>query len=141
MHRSHRALRTFFVFFVLLSALTASAQSTIVRGTLLDSLTRESEPYATIRVYKQADKKQAVAMSVTDDDGRFAQTVKGKGTFTVVFSSVGKAALSRNIVLNGEPEVDMGTLLMNGGFPEEGQVCTTTPRCWPTWRWWRRCRW
>ena len=113
MHRSHRALRTFFVFFVLLSALTASAQSTIVRGTLLDSLTRESEPYATIRVYKQADKKQAVAMSVTDDDGRFAQTVKGKGTFTVVFSSVGKAALSRNIVLNGEPEVDMGTLLMH----------------------------
>ena len=122
MHNLIRTPRFLLVFTLLLTAASASAQSTTIRGTLLDSLTRESEPFATVRVYKQADQKQAVGMSVSDADGHFAQTVKGKGQFTIVFSSVGKAALSRSVVLNGEPEINLGTLLMRDDAEMLGNV-------------------
>ncbi len=106
------ARRAITLCFFLLTTMVVSAQSTIIKGELLDSLTREGEPYATVRVYKQSNEKQAVAMSVTDLDGRFSQPVKGKGAFVVIFSSVGKGTLRRNVTLGGEAEINLGTLLM-----------------------------
>ena len=44
-------------------SLTISAQTTIVKGILADSLTKECEPYATIRVYKAKDKTKFLLQS------------------------------------------------------------------------------
>ena len=39
----------------LLATAGVQAQKTIVKGVVLDSLTQEGEPFATIRIYKQGN--------------------------------------------------------------------------------------
>lgn len=54
-------------------AITTHGQTSTISGVLLDSLTHEGEPYATIRVYKGKKSETPVAMSVTAEDGKFSQ--------------------------------------------------------------------
>ena len=51
-----------------------SAQ-TIIKGVVKDSISGESEPYATVRVFKVTDMEKAVAMSLTDIDGKIKQEI------------------------------------------------------------------
>ena len=66
------------------------AQDIKIQGVVVDSLTREGEPFATIRVYKANNDKEPVAMGTTDLEGRFEQAVKQAGDYRVLFSSVGR---------------------------------------------------
>lgn len=69
---------------LMMAAITAHGQTSVVSGELLDSLTHEGEPYATIRVYKGKKSEKPVAMSTTDMKGKFSQTVTGQGDYLVV---------------------------------------------------------
>ena len=89
------------------------AQKAVVKGLLLDSLTNEGEPFATVRVYRLDKREKPVAMSVTDMDGRFNQEVKGKGDFEILFSSVGKSNRWVPFSLNGESSVDLDTIYIS----------------------------
>lgn len=94
-------------------ALVANAQTT-VKGILVDSISREGEPYATVRIYNAQNQKQGaqpVAMALTANDGKFNTVVKTKGNFVAIASSVGKAPATRPFSINGEKEIDLGTLL------------------------------
>lgn len=94
-------------------ALNIDAQTT-VKGVLQDSLTHEGEPYATVRIYPQSEVKAKgtpAAMALTDADGKFQTVVNKKGQFVAIATSVGKAAVSRPFAINGEKEIDLGTLL------------------------------
>lgn len=66
------------------------AQEIKIQGVVVDSLTREGEPFATIRVYKANIDKEPVAMGTTDLEGRFEQAVKRAGDYRVLFSSIGR---------------------------------------------------
>lgn len=66
------------------------AQDIKIQGVVVDSLTHEGEPFATIRVYKANDDKEPVAMGTTDLEGRFEQAVKRTGDYRVLFTSVGR---------------------------------------------------
>jgi hypothetical protein len=89
---------------------TISAQGTLIKGVLADSLTHETEPFATIHVFKAKDMNKTVAMSVTDADGKIAQEVNGKGTFVITFSSVGKMTVNKTVILNGQKELSLDTV-------------------------------
>lgn len=90
---------------------SAAAQTTIIKGLLMDSVTHEGEPYATVRVYKGASTKgDADAMSVTDANGNISQKVNGKGRYTIVMSSVGRKTIRRSVSLNGQRTFDLGTM-------------------------------
>lgn len=89
----------------------ATAQTTIVKGVLQDSVTHEGEPYATVRVYKGTSTKgSADAMSVTDADGNILQKVTGRGRYTIVISSVGRKTIVRQLMLEGQKTINLGTL-------------------------------
>lgn len=90
--------------------ISAQAQTTI-KGVVVDSLTNEGEPYATIRISKQNQEDKPVTMAVTDLEGKFAPVVKGNGNYTITFSAVGRATIKRNFTISGEKEIDLGTLL------------------------------
>ncbi len=95
------------------SVLTSNAQTT-VKGMLADSISREGEPYATVRIYNAQNLKQGaqpVAMALTAADGKFSTVVKSKGNFVAIASSVGKTAAIRRFAISNEKEVDLGTLL------------------------------
>lgn len=88
-----------------------AAQTTIVKGVMIDSVAKVGEPYATVRVYKGRDiGGNAVAMSVTDKDGNIVQKVAGRGRYTIVMSSVGRKTVTRRITLNGEKTFDLGAI-------------------------------
>ena len=82
--------RVIYFFLFSLFSLTVSAQQTIISGVLKDSISNETEPYATIRVYRSAKTGKPVYMSTTGLDGEINQKVEGKGRFIITFSSVGK---------------------------------------------------
>jgi len=96
----------------LFSLLMANAQTTI-KGLLVDSLTHEGEPYATIRICKEKQEDKPVVMAVTDIDGKFSPEIKSNGKYIISFTSVGRTPIKRNIIINGEKEIDLGTLLVS----------------------------
>lgn len=112
---------------ILLSGM-AAAQNTAntsfqVKGILLDSLTQEGEPYATIKIVRKEAPARALKMMVTDMKGKFQEKVPGTGNFVMTISSVGRNTLVKNFsVAPGEKLVDFGTLYISDASNELGQV-------------------
>ena len=103
-------------FFLTVMMLTASAVmmgQTTVRGVLTDQTSGEGEPFATVRVFKKGKTDKAVAMFLTDVDGRFSKEIKGKGEFDFLFSSVGKKGLRRTVELGTKATLDLDTLYIS----------------------------
>lgn len=71
-----------------------SAQDIPVRGVVVDSLSNQGEPFATIRIYPVGEGKEAVSMGTTDMEGRFEQNLKEAGDYRILFSSVGRKAVN-----------------------------------------------
>lgn len=63
----------------------------IVKGLVVDSITGEGEPYATVRVENAAAPGKAVKMGVTQKDGSFSLSLASKGKFRLMVSSMGRA--------------------------------------------------
>lgn len=94
-----------------LLALPMMAQHTVVTGTLRDSLSRETDPFATVRVFRQGDTSKPVAMGVTDTNGRININVEGKGDYLMTIASVGKSTVCRRFTLTGQPTLALGDML------------------------------
>ena len=94
----------------LMSISSVTMAQTTVKGLLMDETLGESEPFATIRVFKAGKTEKPVAMFLTDENGQFSQEVKGKGRFDIVFSSVGKEDLKKTIELEGKGVLNLDTL-------------------------------
>ena len=94
----------------LMSISSVTMAQTTVRGLLMDETLGESEPFATVRVFKAGKTEKPVAMFLTDENGQFSQEVKGKGRFDIVFSSVGKEDLKKTIELEGKGVLNLDTL-------------------------------
>ncbi len=97
----------------ILSGIVASAQQAVVTGTVLDSLSREGEPSAILQFFKAPDLEKPVAFTTTDNDGKFAQTLTGKGDYRLLFSNMGRKTLTRDFTLDGTVStIDLGTILV-----------------------------
>ena len=104
-----KQFKAFFVVVMMMISSVVMAQTT-VKGVLMDETLGEAEPFATVRVFKAGKTEKPVAMFLTDENGRFAQEVKGKGKFDIVFSSIGKEDLKLNVVLGQENPLNLDTL-------------------------------
>ena len=93
-------------------ALTGSTVfgQTTIQGVLKDSVAHETEPYATVRVFRSGNLTKPVAMSVTDKDGKFHQFVSGKGEYILSLASVGKKEVRRSLSLQGQSVCNLGTV-------------------------------
>ena len=90
-----------------------------VKGVLVDSLTMEAEPYATIKIVRKERPAQAVKMAVTDTNGKFEEKVAGPGNFVMTITSIGKNTVVKEFALTGSPAVvDLGTLYTNDAANE-----------------------
>jgi hypothetical protein len=107
-----KQLKAFFAAAVMMTMSSTVMAQTTVKGVLMDETLGESEPFATVRVFKAGKKDKPVAMFLTKEDGQFSQEVKGKGKFDIVFSSVGKEDLQKSVTLENSGELDLGTLYM-----------------------------
>ncbi len=113
--------------FMLVVALLLAAQKAAplfqVKGVLLDSLTQEGEPYATIKIVKKEAPAKALKMLVTDMKGKFQEKVPGTGNFVMTISSIGRNTIVKDFTVKaGEKLVDFGTLYITDASNELGQV-------------------
>ena len=94
-----------------------------IKGVLLDSLTQEGEPYATIKIVKKEAPENALKMLVTDMKGKFQEKVPGTGNFVMTISSIGRNTIVKDFTVKaGEKLVDFGTLYITDASNELGQV-------------------
>lgn len=85
-----------------------------VKGVLVDSLTNEGEPYATIRIVSADNPGKPVRMAVTGLNGKFNEKLSAAGKYLISFSSVGKNPVQKAFVLTEMAKtVDLGTVLMS----------------------------
>ena len=54
----------------------AGTKTFSVKGALVDSLTNEGEPYATIRIFRKGETKKPVYAAVTQTNGKFNEKLK-----------------------------------------------------------------
>ena len=105
------------------TAQNAANSSFQIKGILLDSLTKEGEPYATIKIVKKEAPEHALKMLVTDMKGHFQEKVPGTGNFVMTITSVGRTPIVKDFsVKAGEKLVDFGTLYIVDASNELGQV-------------------
>lgn len=104
---------TLLFFGLLFGSVNSYAQTSTIKGMVVDSLTSQGEPYVTIRIYKERKSDKPLAMWVTNIDGTFAHTVNGQGNFFISFSSMGRKDIIRNVQLSATGgEIDLGKLLI-----------------------------
>ena len=104
-----KQFRILFAVIVMMMSSVTMAQTT-VKGMLMDETLGESEPFATVRVFKAGKSEKPVAMFLTDENGQFSQEVKGKGKFDIVFSSIGKEDLKKSVELGCKGILNLDTL-------------------------------
>ena len=91
-----------------------SHSSYSVKGVLVDSLSNEGEPYATIRISLSDNPTKPVRLAVTSDNGKFHEKLNSPGRYIISFSSVGKNTVQRNFTLSEQVKaIDLGTILMS----------------------------
>ena len=110
------------VVFIVAATVAAYAQTTIT-GRILDAATGEGEPYVTYSIYAGASPElklaltvpeqapQPVKMTITDENGFLTETLAENGDYLILFSTLGKKDLVKQITAAGQP-VDLGELIM-----------------------------
>lgn len=92
-------------------AQTSPPEIYTVKGVLLDSLTLEAEPYATIRIVRKDAPDRVVKMAVTTGNGKFEERIAGSGDYILTISSIGKATVVKEFnLVSAQKVMDMGTL-------------------------------
>ena len=78
----------------------AGADGFTVKGLVVDSITGEGEPYATVRIENAAAPGKAVKMGVTQKDGRFTLSLAAKGKYRLTVSSMGRADVVKDFAVD-----------------------------------------
>lgn len=97
---------------IMAASLTLSlGAQTNVRGTVLDSLSREPEAGAVIQFLKAGGEKPE-AYSVTDSLGRFSRVFERHGDYVLLLQNMGRKTVSKAFNINGQSELDLGEFLL-----------------------------
>lgn len=84
-----------------------------VKGVVLDSLTLQTEPYATVRIFKLPDETTPVSSFVSDEDGRFRSVLSVPGKYFLRITCVGRTPYRKNFSVSPlHPSVDVGKILL-----------------------------
>ena len=84
---------------------------TNVKGTVLDSLSRQPEVGAVVQFIKNGQDRPS-AYSVTDSLGKFERTVGGNGEYVLLLQNMGRKSVSKGFKVDGHGELDLGEILL-----------------------------
>lgn len=96
-----------------------------VKGVVADSLSRDGEAYATVRVARTSEPDTALLTLLTDAAGRFKAKVGGVGDITVTVASMGRRPLVRDFTAAAGETVELDTLFMVSADNELQQLVVT----------------
>lgn len=104
--------RSIIISALLMFCYAASAQITIVKGVVLDSLTRAAEPAAVISFFRSGVSTSPVAFTVTDENGSFSKDIKGKGEYELHLDNMGRKSRVVVFEIKGQEVIDLGEILI-----------------------------
>ncbi|MDD4516588.1 TonB-dependent receptor [Massilibacteroides sp.] len=119
---------------LLFAALSVHAQSDkagsfIIKGQVVDSLTSETVPYATLSIVLATNPGKPVRLLASDVDGKFETTLNQPGSYVITTQSVGKAPGVKSFTLKeGEKTVNLGKLVMQEQNQRLGEVTVTAQK-------------
>ncbi|MDR0996012.1 MAG: TonB-dependent receptor [Tannerella sp.] len=100
-----------------------------LKGQLVDSLTQETLPYATLGIASTTHPEKTIAMMAADGDGLFTLPMKAPGTYIVTFQSVGMKTKKVKVTLTAKAKVlDLGKILMDDEKQALGNVTVTAQK-------------
>lgn len=106
-----------------------SAPSYSIKGQVIDSLSNESVPYATLNIVLANAPQQSVKMLATDDNGKFETTLKAPGDYLLNIQFVGKAPAQKSFTIKeGQNSVDLGKVYMEDDTQRISEVTVTAQK-------------
>lgn len=117
-----------YLLLVLMMAVPLCAQSQnaadyTIKGQVVDSLSNETVPYATLSIALASAPQTAIKLLACDDDGKFTATLKQPGKYVMSMQSLGKVpAVKHFTVSEGKKSLDLGKLFMNDDSQQLNEV-------------------
>lgn len=117
-----------YLLLVLMMAVPLCAQSQnaadyTIKGQVVDSLSNETVPYATLSIALASAPQTAIKLLACDDDGKFTATLKQPGKYVMSMQSLGKVpAVKRFTLSEGKKSLDLGKLFMNDDSQQLNEV-------------------
>lgn len=100
-----------------------------IKGQVMDSLSNESVPYVTLRIFLASAPQKPVKLLACDDDGKFSATMNKPGKYVLTMESIGKVPVSKAFTLaEGKNVHDFGKLLMNDDTQRLNEVTVTAQK-------------
>lgn len=100
-----------------------------IKGQVIDSLSNESVPYVTLRIFLASAPQKPVKLLACDDDGKFNATMNKPGKYVLTMESIGKIPVSKTFTLaEGKNVHDFGKLLMNDDTQRLNEVTVTAQK-------------
>lgn len=97
-----------------LCAQNRNAADYTIKGQVVDSLSNETVPYATLSIAFANAPQKAVKLLACDDDGKFTTSLKQPGKYIISMQSLGKMpAVKRFTLSENKKNLDLGKLYMN----------------------------
>lgn len=94
-----------------------------IKGQVVDSLSNETVPYATLSIALASAPQTAIKLLACDDDGKFTATLKQPGKYVMSMQSLGKVpAVKRFTLSEGKKSLDLGKLFMNDDSQQLNEV-------------------
>lgn len=110
-------------------AQTNAAPSYTVKGQVIDSLSNETIPYATLNIVLANAPQQSVRMAACDDDGNFETTLKAPGNYVLITQYVGKAPAQKSFsVKENDRIVDLGKIMISDDTQRLGEITVTAQK-------------
>ena len=126
--------KLFTLFWVLFLALPLYAQadktgSYSIKGQVLDSLSNESVPYATLRIALAKTPDKPVKLLACDVDGKFQTPLSSAGKYIISMQSIGKAPAEKTFTISDKQRnLDLGKLYMQEDNQRLGEVTVTAQK-------------
>lgn len=112
-----------------MSAQTGNSAGFTIKGQVIDSLSKESVPYATLRIALAQNPQNPVKLLACDADGKFVTPLKAAGKYVATVQSVGMATATKTFTLKeGQKELNLGKIYMAEASRHLGEVTITAQK-------------
>lgn len=108
----------FVLSFVVFSSISAQTNINVnnvnihVKGQVIDSLTNETIPFATIKLTDKGSPAKLIKAVAADENGKFQLTIGTKGSYYLVSEYIGKKTVTTPIDIANTKNIDLGTIFM-----------------------------
>ncbi len=129
-----RSLRFFnfvlacFFSLAIICAQTSTVNRVSVKGIVLDSITDETIPYATIKVFGKLNPDKVEKAVPTDQDGKFQFYMNKSGDYEIVVEFMGKESAKKEFSIGNNKSLDLGTVYLKDNSQVLGEVTVSAQK-------------